>query len=37
MIRENLKMAGQIVGVALVYVSLIGLLIYPALHAARLA
>lgn len=33
----QLKMIGQVAGIALIYVSMIAILIYPAIHAARLA
>jgi hypothetical protein len=37
MVRENARVFGQIAGVALVYLSLIVVLLYPAIHAARVA
>lgn len=33
----QLKVIGQVAGIALVYFSMIAILIYPAIHAARLA
>jgi hypothetical protein len=33
----QLKMVGQIAGITLLYLSMIAILIYPAIHAARVA
>lgn len=33
----QLKMVGQVAGIALLYVSMMAILIYPAIHAARVA
>lgn len=35
MIREKLQVIGQVAGIALLYLSLVAVLLYPAIHAAR--
>jgi hypothetical protein len=35
MIRDKLQLIGQVAGIALIYLSLVAILLYPAIQAAR--